>query len=253
MASFQNCSEDEFEFVVHEDGSLSADDLKSLASSLKLADIITRKQADAEMESALARHPRCAAFRRTYPLALKMFDFVHFAKDEVASFIDSDIYASKRFSRFFEMDSQVSFRFMRDRRSAYSLRPWNVSGCMRLRERINTGIAQIRRRDGLFDSFEEFLGLPQWRHITPWIEQTAFAYVASQENVRVFKPESCAMAESAASKAAPIVHFTGTFRSSMPANPDGALSMECHELKDFEPGRLNPFVLFFERIMQRRF
>src|SRR5215207_8673501 len=56
---------------VHDDGSLSAEDLDRLAAGLREPEVIPRATADERMADLLANRPASRAFRRHHPLALK--------------------------------------------------------------------------------------------------------------------------------------------------------------------------------------
>jgi hypothetical protein len=89
-------------WIIHDDGSLCAEDRALLQRTLPGVAIISRAEADARMQVALARHPACARYRAQNTLALKLFDFCLLAPSMHTAGLDADILFFRRPTDLFD-------------------------------------------------------------------------------------------------------------------------------------------------------
>jgi hypothetical protein len=91
LASFFHASEIAWPVVIHDDGTLSAEGRETLLRLFTKARIVSRAEADAAMHLKLKAFPFCEEYRRSHPLALKIFDMPQFAASDRFLVFDSDI------------------------------------------------------------------------------------------------------------------------------------------------------------------
>ena len=202
FASLARCSDQPLHFVVHDDGSLTADDSSRLRAMLDEVTIVERRAADAAVEERLSRHPLCRRFRQGNPLALKLLDIPLLADGDVA-ICDTDLFAFAPFAGLFEFPAaDVDGVFMPDTQNAYSMRPWHlVASGIALPSHVNTGLMLFRRSRYDLDFIEWFLArqFNVYRRLPGWLEQTCWAALAHRgrcllyeaAQVRVIRGESC--------------------------------------------------------------
>ena len=176
---------------VHDDGSLSAEDLDRLAAGLQEPEVIPRATANERMADLLAHRPVSLAFRRENPLALKLLDVPLLADAEGLAYCDSDVLFLRPFSGLYAWPGpEVGAVAMADDQSAYSLRSWHLLLERRLRLpcRVNTGIVRVRSPLYDLDQVEWVLGRPEYRRTPVWVEQTCWALLAGTTECRLLDP-----------------------------------------------------------------
>jgi hypothetical protein len=206
LGSLLRYSADPLRLRVHDDGSLTSDDLGRLAEGLEEPEVIARREADERVEATLGA--ACRAFRRENPLALKLFDAAFFAGDDLA-FCDSDILFLRPFSGLFAAEPV----FMADRQNAYSVRSWHLALHRRLTlpRRVNSGVFRIGMSLYDPDLLEWYLSHPEFRFAPVWVEQTAWALLAGRSRCQLYDPEQIAFPGAAADPVA--LHFVSPLRS----------------------------------------
>ncbi len=212
LGSLLRCSADPLRLRVHDDGSLTSEDLDRLAAGLEEPEVVPRREADERVEPTLGA--ACRAFRRENPLALKLFDAAVFAGDDLA-FCDSDVLFLRPFSGLFAAGPV----FMADRQNAYSVRSWHLARHRRLSlpRRVNTGVFRIGT--GLYDPdlLEWYLGHPEFRFAPVWVEQTAWALLAGRGDCRLYEASQIAF-PGPGSPADPVaLHFVSPLRGLLAA------------------------------------
>jgi len=173
---------------VHDDGSLSAEDLDRLAAGLQEPEVIPRATADERMADLLANRPASRAFRRENPLALKLLDVPLLADAGGLAYCDSDVLFLRPFSGLYTWPGpKVGAVAMADDQNAYSLRSWQLLLDRRLRLpcRVNTGILYFRMTLYDLDLVEWFLSRPEYRRTSVWVEQTCWALLAGTAECRL--------------------------------------------------------------------
>ncbi len=91
LASWCYFSESGWPLVIHDDGTLpptAAATFQKISSEVR---VISRAEADREMELVLKQFPFAYEYRAMHPLALKLFDVPHFTTGERMMIFDSDL------------------------------------------------------------------------------------------------------------------------------------------------------------------
>lgn len=190
--SLADYSQEPVEFVIHDDGSLDAEDksllLDSARSGFQVARIIARPEADAVIDERLAGHPHCAALRKRQAYGLKLFDVPFLSDTPVVRYMDSDVLFLQPIRGLFAMREDQDCVFMQDRQNAYALRPWHLlSPGMRIPQKINSGLFALRTELMDLDRTEWLLAKDlAVFHKLPWFEQTCWAWLASRHNGHVW-------------------------------------------------------------------
>src|SRR5215203_2575202 len=93
LLSLDRFSERSLSVVVHDDGSLTADDGKLLRSKLPKLRIITKEEADRVVKAEFERRQlhNCLRFRNRFIMARKLFDPALFATSAFYVALDSDV------------------------------------------------------------------------------------------------------------------------------------------------------------------
>jgi hypothetical protein len=195
LGSLLACSAEPLRLRVHDDGSLTPEDLERLAAGLGSPEVVLRTEADERLAEHLAGRPATRAFRDANPLGLKLVDVPLLAGGEV-TYCDSDVLFLRPFRGLFDLPTDgAGALFMSDRQNAYSFRSWHLLAHRRLRVpcRVNTGL--IRLRAGAYDPdrIEWFLERPELQRTPPWVEQTAWALLGAAAGCRLYDPAQIAI------------------------------------------------------------
>lgn len=91
LASFFQQTEQTWNVVIHDDGTLTEQTRKELSRLFQTARIIPRTQADATLDTVLKPFPLVYEYRGMHPLALKIFDMPHYCESERFIMLDSDV------------------------------------------------------------------------------------------------------------------------------------------------------------------
>jgi len=91
LASFFHFTEQTWNVVIHDDGTLPDEARTTLKELFKTARIISRDEADTRMDRVLAPFPLCHDYRNKHPLGLKIFDVAQFVEGERFILLDSDV------------------------------------------------------------------------------------------------------------------------------------------------------------------
>jgi hypothetical protein len=195
LASFFHATGRNWTVVVHDDGTLeqaAGDALARLFGGLR---IHWRRDADRAVEEALARHPRCLAYRRALPLGMKCFDIPLLAESPRFLVLDSDLL-------FFERPDAIlawtergddSCWFNEDVAEANLIKPESCERELgfRLWPRVNSGLCLLHKSIFDLDSMERWLSVPEVAEGHPWrAEQTLFALAASRHGKGGLLPPS---------------------------------------------------------------
>jgi hypothetical protein len=175
---------------VHDDGSLTEEDLERLAAGLRGPAMVSRGEADERLAELLANRPASRAFRRDNPLGLKLLDIALLAPGGELAYCDSDVLFLRPFSGLFALPEGAGALFMCDPQNAYSVRSWHLLREPRLRfaARVNSGIVAFRVEGFDLDLVEWFLRQPEYRFAPVWVEQTAWALLGGQAGCRLLDP-----------------------------------------------------------------
>jgi hypothetical protein len=91
LASFFHHTEQTWNVVIHDDGTLTEDIRRELSRLFQTARIIPRLQADATLDAVLRPFPLVYEYRGMHPLALKIFDMPHYCESGRFIMLDSDV------------------------------------------------------------------------------------------------------------------------------------------------------------------
>lgn len=212
LRSLREACSDPIQLRLHDDGSLTADDLRILDRELAGPEVVSRTEADRRVEEVLAEYPLCAAFRRANPLALKLIDVPLWAAGDVL-YCDADILFRRRFRGLFR-EPVPRAAFMRDHQNAYSVRPGHLlrHRTLRLAGEVNTGIVLAPRKICEIERIEEFLGLPDLRPAV-WIEQTCWAALGAGQSDLLDSHQFAIASPEAIRGDAVALHFVSPVRS----------------------------------------
>ena len=226
------CSEEKFETVVHDDGSLTAEDEAMIREAIPRSRVLHRGEADAIMAERLARHANASAFRAGSVWGLKLLDVV-LAESGDCYYVDGDIRFFRPFRGLFCREA-VARRsvFLRDTVwTAYSIRPWHLLDRRRLRvvEGINTGLVLYDRGQFDLDYVDWFLAQPDWRVIPAWTEPTCWAALGARHNGHAIDPRQVTnLYPSAKVTDATIgAHFLSAYRGRFRAELATAPRLDC--------------------------
>ena len=185
------CSADPIATVVHDDGSLTADDEAAILAAIPRCRLLRRREADARMAERLARHPHARAFRAGSVWGLKLLDVV-LAEPGDCYYVDGDVRFFQPFRGLFCREALAGRSvFLRDTVwAAYSVRPWHLWDRRRLRvsAAINTGLTLIDRECFDLDFVDWFLAQPDWRVVPAWTEPTCWAALAARTDGHAVDP-----------------------------------------------------------------
>lgn len=172
---------------LHDDGTLTGDDVSEIRQNFPDATVIRRSDADEALSSALHGHPVCKDHRTKHPWFLKVFDTRHFAPHDRYIVIDSDIVFFRKpdFVLDWMEKRPETFWFMEDTKEKYSSDRAGIERAMGfpLWERVNSGLDLMLRPAVDLDLAEKFLERcsPMAREFH-FLEQTFFAVAGSAWN-----------------------------------------------------------------------
>jgi hypothetical protein len=185
--------------VVHDDGTLTDEDISNLKTRLPVSDVVHRKRANENMQEALRKYPACARARSENVLMLKLFDVALMSAEDIR-YCDTDVLFVRRTSGLFDRprDGPAAV-FMRDSNHAYSARPWHLlgPGAMRLPKYVNSGLFMFRRDRFDLDFLESLLSRDSMRaifaHMASWAEQTCWAALGFRAGCGFWNQEQIAV------------------------------------------------------------
>jgi hypothetical protein len=216
LKSFYFFSHRRYRLCIHDDGTLGAEQIDSLASHFPDGRIIERDEADATVLPALASYPRCQEFRRSNHLSPKVFDFAHYLRSDRMMLLDSDVL-------FFSEPGELLLRIENpnylmnsvngDVQSAYTVDAGTVlerTG-VSLIERFNSGLGLIHKASLRLEWLEEFLAIPGIRGHFWRIEQTLYALCSSRHGAELLPPGYDVRVTGGVGSA-PCRHYVGAIR-----------------------------------------
>jgi hypothetical protein len=186
LASFVHATGRRWNMAIHDDGTLGDEARRMLRALFSSARIKDRKEADAEMETRLAGHPRCLEYRRSHPLALKLFDCTMLAGAERLVLLDSDLVFFRRPDEVLEWvkTGKPDCMFNPDFQDAYCLSRESARERLQvdLHPRINTGLSLLPRGVVDIDFCEQSMADASLstKDSIAWREQTLLALCASR-------------------------------------------------------------------------
>ncbi len=224
LGSFRLMSVRPVRFVVHDDGSLGANDIERLAAALGEVRVVRRKDADEAMAEHLHAHPATARFRTESLFAIKMLDVVRFGGDprapienRIAVYTDSDVLWRRPFAGIDDI-GRSDMVLMTDSANWYALRSWQLLRShkqLSLVSRVNAGVVSCRVGGFDLDRVEWYLDRFGWSAGAALVEQTLWAMLASHGRGRLWDPAHVAFpgVELPPAGEGPVaVHYAGLHR-----------------------------------------
>ena len=248
-------------FQIHEDGTVTDEDAERL-TALGHVRLIRRAEADERMAVELKNHPYALNLRKSFPLALKLFDTVAFHSGPDFAFVDSDILFLRPFANPFQFDENAQHNavFMDDRENCYCFRSWGLfrEPKIQLPARVNSGMILFRKSHYDVDALEWFLSRPAVQAIPGMREQTAWAFLGHRVSCRKFCPNHARIMREGEPDGELIAgHFTARTRSLLPEyvlKSEQAHALPKAEFKTIDGGRcraLNVARFELSRIISR--
>jgi hypothetical protein len=213
--SLARLSHDPMHLVVHDDGSLTDQDVARIEDELP-ATVLRRHQADERMADLLRRHPKCAGYRRDSVWALKLLDLALLEEGDIA-YADSDVLFFRPFSGLFDVPDGANAAFMTTDRMIWSVGVGGAfEGAAVLPRRLNAGLFVMRRSSFDLDFVEWFLGQPKL-NARPYVsEQTCWGALARRSGWRMYDPDQINMTSPREDASHLVgVHFTSPRRGLM--------------------------------------
>ncbi len=185
LKTFYYYSNRHYALCIHDDGTLTKNDLAALKYHFPNARMIDRPSADARILAELETYPSCLEFRKSNHLAPKVFDFRSYLESDRMLLLDSDIlfYRSPiELLQSIEDPNYLLNTVNGDIASAYTVDPKMVQEkCgFAMIQRFNSGLGLIHRASLNLDWIEEFLSLPGIIGHFWQIEQTLYALCSSR-------------------------------------------------------------------------
>lgn len=211
--------------VLHDDGTLTEEDIDSLTNALPVSEIVRRRQADEIMRERLAQYPACARARSENVLMLKLFDVALMSSDTDIGYCDTDVLFFRAVPGLFKRTPErPAAVFMQDTNHAYSARPWHLLGAsaMRLPGYLNSGLFVFRRNRFDLDYLEWLLSREAIRtvfsRIPVWAEQTCWAALAHRAGCGLWDATRIAVvnAEWSLDRGTVAAHFVSSSRHRLP-------------------------------------
>lgn len=172
--------------IIHLDGSVNDQAKEKIVLELKSkVEFVSKKYADELVGNLLKNRPVCRNFRDTNVLGAKIFDIIAINPDSSLIYFDSDIYFNQLVN-ISDLVESKSLVFMEDKKSSYSLRPWDYSLFKKnsVPRRVNTGMIIAKNFLLDLDFIEWLLGVllnNAISHKRPyWLEQTVWAFLAGR-------------------------------------------------------------------------
>ncbi len=185
--SFEHFTERRWQIVVHEDGTVTAEQRKTIERFLTGCRFVTRAEADASAEERLANHPLCLQQRRSHVFMLKFFDLPAFAPEERFVYLDSDIIFFRRATEIIDWSASGRHEcwFNEDTRETYCSPRAEIEDAMNvsLWSAVNAGLCLVTKRALSLDLTENLLATFEGRARHPeFYEQTLWTLNASAFN-----------------------------------------------------------------------
>ncbi|RJE78524.1 hypothetical protein DWB67_17185 [Paracoccus sp. JM45] len=211
---------DPVKITLHDDGSLTTEDIILLEKNIPNVAIVSKIDADNFVRPLLSRYPQSLAFRDRSPTGQKMFDIPLMATGDIV-LCDTDILFFRPFSGAFTWpDSSADMLFLQDTTDSYSLKPWNTNP-HRLRHRYNAGLMMMRKNqydlrqiETLIEFIENSSDYKQNEPHQWFLEQTCWSALAGTRDARIWDGKQMRVIRNNDSYSPELVagHFVGGIR-----------------------------------------
>lgn len=209
--------------VIHDDGTLTEEALQQIRRYFPSSKLMTRTDADREVERVLSGHTRLRTLRREYSLLLKLIDTAVFCRAPRFIVIDSDVIflenpvelisgcpstGEGHTGSHYTSPHYIS----RDQESRYTVDSGIAAGCgWHLPSRINSGLINCSREHLDFGVMEDFLqSLDVGIHLPDcwYIEQTLWALECGRSGF-TFLPDTYCLANGPGLEGVKAKHYVG--------------------------------------------
>ncbi|WP_416666464.1 hypothetical protein [Egbenema bharatensis] len=222
LGSLLQYSTEPLNLILHDDGTLMADDRERLKLNLHGVSFVSRSEADELTQQQLKGYPNCFQYRHgsahqtQHILSLKLFDVALLSHDTIA-YCDSDILFLKPFCQLFNFpDSSTSALFMKDFRESYSIHFLKLlkSNEIQLPSKVNAGLIFFKKRNFDLDFVEWLLKQEEFKYIFAFTEQTCWAALGYRAHCRFWDPQQIQMIHQKAPVTQQTIagHFTTPYR-----------------------------------------
>ena len=250
-SSLVRCSSNEVRLQVHDDGTLTAEDVAKITERFPTCRIVSRAEADERMAQELRKFPASAAYRERSPLGLKALDTFYFHPAPVYIYSDSDVLYLRRFENLFRLpDEKKHALIMSDVVNSYSLRSWQLLQSPRvcLPRMANSGLMCLRREKYDPELIEWFFSKPQHAGNFYFFEQTMWAFLLQNVGCRKWDSRQVALVTSQTKTEDLVAAHITTRRDAviekLVQQSQHAISQPIVEVETVSSGRCTPWDLF---------
>lgn len=219
LKSFYQASGKHYRLCIHEDGSLTGEDLQILHYHFPQSRLIDRRNADDAMKPVLRDMPLSHDFRSSNPLALKVYDFQAFLRSDRLFLLDSDVLFFRKPTVLCARLEDSEYRLNtlnKDWTNGYTVTPDQLQEHLDFRwpHLINSGLGLIHEGVVRPELCEHFLSLPGVLGHHHRIEQTLIALCCARDGFE-FLPEEYDVLNQRELPSTPSRHYTGPIRQRM--------------------------------------
>jgi hypothetical protein len=194
LSSLHRTSVEPVTFSLHDDGTLTPDDMKRLLDCLPVSALVSRKESDERVNPLLKDYPHCLKFRQQHFVAIKLFDVTFLGPPEVY-YCDTDIiFLAPHRHLFAGALDQVDSVFSFDLRNSYALLPWHLRpfSHLVLQARVCAGLFSFRRSAFDLEFLENYLAtfwdIPVFQERMWAWEQTGWSALAARTPSLAYDP-----------------------------------------------------------------
>jgi len=218
LASMVKFYDQPIHVVVHEDGSVTEQDIVQFQRSVPDSSFVFKRDADVPVNEFLAKYPACRKLRDNLVYGLKIFDIQILESEPELSYADCDILFLRPLTRFFTLpdDTSAGGVFMKDPGQSYCLTPYQFmrNSKLHLADRLNGGLLHFKRSAFDWDLVEWFLGHDEYAIHPYWKEQTAWSVLAAASNSYAWEEKYCRVISSPSllTPEMGVAHYVSSFR-----------------------------------------
>lgn len=205
--------------VLHDDGTLTQQDLSLYARLFPGMTCVTRSDADRQMEAQLSDYPDILLWRQTFSLAPKVLDLPMLATPPFFILLDSDLYFFNRPREFLDHLSACHNGarynvFGYNSKTAYALARWQVQAStgIDLPKRLNSGFGIVHSDCLDLATIRTLLAQQDLLHQPFWMEQTAYAALSARYGLNMLPENDYQIVSGPKPREAVMRHYVSTHR-----------------------------------------
>jgi hypothetical protein len=210
LASYYAMCEKASPVVMHDDGTLSRDDLETIRRIVPSVKIVGREEADAVVHEKFKCYPHLLGLRKRLPHMMKILDFHAFCQAKRFVIVDSDILFFSDPKELYEAGK--SHRFSCDLETTYAVEPDELKKMSGIDcpPRVNCGMANVLKEVVDIEMMEWLLHIANidLQKCPPYIEQTLWAMECGRGGFE-YLPESYRICNAPGLKGLVAKHYTG--------------------------------------------